>query len=81
MGLPQADSWSVVGFFILGPVLFNVCTNNLDIGLKGLLSKFVHDVKVEGADVSLKGREAVLRDLDILEKCAISNCMKFNRDK
>lgn len=65
----------------MGPVLFNVFINNLDIGVKEILSKFVHGTKLGRAAVSLKDREAPLRDLDTLERFAISNRMKLNRDK
>ncbi|KAJ7410928.1 hypothetical protein BTVI_51719 [Pitangus sulphuratus] len=67
---------------IIGPVLFNVLDiNSLDIGLKGMLSKFADDTRVGGAVKSLRGGEALQTNLDKLEDWAITNQMKFNVGK
>ncbi|KAJ7409382.1 hypothetical protein BTVI_56560 [Pitangus sulphuratus] len=50
-------------------------------GLEGILSKFVNDTKLGGGADSLKGREALQRDLNKLEGWAITNHMKFNKGK
>ncbi|KAJ7411218.1 rna-directed dna polymerase from mobile element jockey-like [Willisornis vidua] len=63
---------------ILGPVLFNIFINDLDIGLEGILNKFAGDTEVGGAVTSLEGREALHRDLDKTEGWAI-NHMQFNK--
>jgi len=62
-------------------VLFNVFISNVDAGFELTLSKFTDNTKLGGAVDSLKGREALQRDLDRLESWAITNRMKFNMSR
>ncbi|TRZ20563.1 hypothetical protein HGM15179_006530 [Zosterops borbonicus] len=63
---------------ILSSVLFNIFRNDLDIGLKGILSKFTDDTKLGEAVGSL---DVLQRDLDKIEDWANINHMKFNKGK
>ncbi|GAB0184565.1 mitochondrial enolase superfamily member 1 [Grus japonensis] len=60
---------------------YNKVTHLVDQGLEGVVSKFADDTKLGGAVDSVKGGEALQRNLDRLENWAITNCMRFNKGK
>lgn len=66
---------------VLGPILFHVFLNDLDVGREGVLNKFAHTPKLGAVDSSEDGERSFQRDPDILESWVITGCVEFNKSK
>jgi len=83
-GVPSGG-WPATGGVPQGsipqPVLFPVFLNDLDAGIECTLGKCADNTELGRAVDSLKGREALQRDLERLESWAFPSQMKFNKNK
>ncbi|KAJ7404740.1 hypothetical protein WISP_143620 [Willisornis vidua] len=79
--LLQLDPYKSMELNGIHPRILKELADVITKRLEGILSKFADDTKLGGGVDSLKGREALQRDLDKSEDWAITNHIKFNKGK
>ena len=66
---------------VLGPLLFVIYINDIDIGLLSKISKFANDTKIRNRSDIKAQRYNIQNDLDSLAKSADTWQMTFNASK
>jgi len=72
-GVPQGS--------VLGPLLFIIYINDLDVGLNNYVSKFADDTKIGNSVVTVEDRLKLQQDLDKIAKWSEDWNMPFNVNK
>ena len=66
---------------VLGPLLFNIFRNDLDVNVRGMVSKVADESKLGGIIDTKEGYQKLHGDLDQLGKWAEDWQIDFNTDK
>jgi ribonuclease P/MRP protein subunit RPP40 len=66
---------------VLGPVLFLIYINDIDIGIKSYISKFADDTKLMSSCLTTNHYEKIQSDLDKLKNWSNTWQLKFNESK
>ena len=72
-GVPQGS--------VLGPLLFIIYVNDIDINIQSNIALFADDTKISGKSKSVEGRALIQSDLQKIYEWSITWGMKFNLDK
>ncbi len=72
-GVPQSS--------VLGPVLFMICINDIDLGLNNFIAKFADDTKIGNSVISDRDRQSLQEDLRKISAWSDGWEMPFNVNK
>lgn len=75
-----SDKWCPSGS-VLEPILLTIFINDIDSGIQGALSKSVDETKLSGEVGTVEDRDAIQKDMNILERWAHVKLMIFNKAK
>ncbi len=81
MALPQIGLQSPVECSVLGPVLFIIYINDIDVGLNNFISKFADDTKIGKSIITDHDRMSLQEDLRKISEWSQRWEMSFNVNK